>query len=192
MVDFIRICSPNRICGLVTIQISRDFVKSGLVVKLVINAYASTVFLQITVFSSKYNKFTVFRLHFQLENRFSNNFQVFTSFNGGFYQGLQPRQNLWTRNHSTLKVFHQKRRSCSVLQKCIRKYGLLTNFSVLIRIQRICKIPTAYSVRASFFEQCSSIYNLNGGFYKDLQPKKNLQTRNHSTLKGFRQKRRSC
>ena len=54
--------------------------------------------------------------------------------------------------------------------------------------KQICRIPAAYSVRASFFEQCSSIYNLNGGFYKDLQPKQNFWTRNHSILKGFRQK----
>ena len=88
MVDFIRICSQNRICWLVTIQFWRNFVKSGVVIKLYTNAYASTVYGQI--------------------------------------------------------------------------------FSVLLSIQQICKIPTAYSVRASFFEQCSSIYNLNGGFFKDL------------------------
>ena len=79
MVDFIRICSQNRICGLVKIQFSSDFVKSGVVVKLYTNVYASTWYWQITVFSSKYNKFAGFRQHIQLEHHFSNNVQVFTT-----------------------------------------------------------------------------------------------------------------
>ena len=60
MVDFIRICSQNRICGLVTIKFSRDFVKSGVVVKVYTNVYANTVYSPISVFSSEYNKFVGF------------------------------------------------------------------------------------------------------------------------------------
>ena len=49
-----------------------------------------------------------------------------------------------------------------------------------------------YLVRASYFAQCSSIKNENGGFVKDLYPKENMWTRTHLILKKFRQKRRSC
>ena len=48
------------------------------------------------------------------------------------------------------------------------------------------------SVIASFFAQCSSIKNLNGGFLNDLYPKENMWTRYHLIPKGFRQKLRSC
>ena len=77
--DFIRICSQNRICGLVLIQFSNDFVKSGVVVKLYTNAYASTVYWKISVFSSNYNKFARFRKHIQWKHQFSNNVRVFTT-----------------------------------------------------------------------------------------------------------------
>ena len=76
MLDFIRICSQNRICGLVTIQFSRDFVKSGVIYKLYINAYASTVYWQKSKFSSKHHKFSEFREYIQLEHHFSHNVQV--------------------------------------------------------------------------------------------------------------------
>ena len=61
-----------------------------------------------------------------------------------------------------------------------------------MKTPQICIIPRGYSVRASFFAQCSSIKNENGGFVKDLYPKENIWTRNYSIIKGFRQKRRSC
>ena len=54
------------------------------------------------------------------------------------------------------------------------------------------RIPRVYSVRASFLAQYSNIKNENSGFVKDLYTKENMWTRNHSILKGFRQKRRSC
>ena len=70
------ICAQNKICGLVSIQFSRDFVKSGVVVKVFTNAYASTVYWQKSKFSSKHQKFSEFREYIQLEHHFSHNVQV--------------------------------------------------------------------------------------------------------------------
>ena len=70
------ICTQTKICGLVTIQFSRDFVKSGVVVKVFTNAYASTVYEQKSKFSSKHHTFSEFREYIQLEHHFSHNVQV--------------------------------------------------------------------------------------------------------------------
>ena len=70
------ICTQKKICGLVTILFSRDFVKNGVVVKVFINAYASTVYWQKSKFSSKHHKFAEFREDIQLEHHFSHNVQV--------------------------------------------------------------------------------------------------------------------
>ena len=76
MVEFKMICTQKKICGLVTIQFSRDFVKRGAVVKVFTNAYASTVYWQKSKFSSKNHKFAEFRGYFQLAHQFSYNVQV--------------------------------------------------------------------------------------------------------------------
>ena len=91
--DFIRICSENTISGLVTIQFSRDFVKSGVIVKLYTNAYATTVYWKFFVFSSKYNKFAGFRKHIRLKHHFSNNIQVFTTWMLDFIRIYSQNRN---------------------------------------------------------------------------------------------------
>ena len=73
---FITICTQKKICGLVTIQFSSDFVKSGVVVKVFTNAYASTVYWIKSKFSWKHNKFAEFREDIQFEHHFSHNVQV--------------------------------------------------------------------------------------------------------------------
>ena len=108
--------------------------------------------------------------------------------NGGFYKDLQPKKNLWTRNHSTLKGIRQKRRSSTQMHTRVR---FIEKFQCSHRNTTNLQDSNSYSVRTSFFEQRLSIFNLNGGFFKDLQPKKNLWSRNHSILKGFCQKRRN-
>ena len=91
------ICTQTKICILEPIQFSGYFVKSGAVVKLYTNAYASTVYWQITVFSSEYNKFVGFRQNIQLKHHFSEQWTCIYNLNGGFYKDLQPKQNLWTQ-----------------------------------------------------------------------------------------------
>ena len=61
---------------LVTIIFKRVFVKSGVVVKVLTNAYASTVYWKKSKFSWKHHKFAEFREYIQLEHHFSHNVQV--------------------------------------------------------------------------------------------------------------------
>ena len=70
------ICTQTKICGLVTIQFSRDFVKNGVVVKVITNAYASTIYWKKSKFSPKHHEFAKFREYIQLEHHFSHNVQV--------------------------------------------------------------------------------------------------------------------
>ena len=120
---------------------------------------------------------------------FEQRYSIF-NLNGGFSKDLWPKLNLWTLNHSILNISSKLGQFLSSTQMHTQ-VRFIDKFQCSHQNTTNLQDSDSYSVKTSFLEQCSSIFNLNGGFYKDLQPKQNFWTRNHLILKGFCQKRRN-
>ena len=84
------ICTQNKIYELVTIQFWMDFVKSGVVVKVFTNAYASTVYWQKSKFSSKHHLFSEFR-EYSVSASFFAQCSSIKNKNGGFLNEMYPK-----------------------------------------------------------------------------------------------------